>query len=159
MGTAAGCSSGSFHTSGQIRRQRGWRQDPLYSDSLPLAIPHLLFSSPFPSSKPSGIFLPVLLQTYDLFFSLTVHIMLLVYVFSEPSIWCWITTGVLFPEEDCFLRAQIPSAFSSLCRAEASCFFPHPLCHVHCCLPSLAHVSAVTLVGIYGSHVGGNLWV
>jgi hypothetical protein len=101
VGTAPGCSRGSFHTSGQTRRQRGWRQDPVHSDSLPLAIlcpfPPVPFLPPCPSIYAS--LFPFKLMTS--FFISCVYNVTCMYVFRAAYLvlgnnWCSLPQGRLF---------------------------------------------------------------
>lgn len=81
----------------------------------------------------------------------SIWIMLLVYVFLELTIWCWIISQWALPLGRLFLLLSIAlHCDSSLCKAEASWTFLYPLWHVYDC--SL-------LRSCLGSHAGETWWV
>lgn len=71
----------------------------------------------------------------------TACIMLLEFVFTRLTIWCWIPSGVFFPEKDCFSSPQHSLvAYSSFCGNEVSWGLYCPLWPVHLCLVGWDHI-------------------
>lgn len=65
-------------------------------------------------------------------------------MFSRLTIWHCGWSALPFRRPRLALLALLSCLYSSVCRAEASWAFPHPVWHVSCCHPCSAHASDIT---------------